>query len=75
MELIRLLLLLSRELLFVIDLDICCLLSPDFPKILFLVHLFSKLTVWFCYDVKVQFLDRHHLLIKFGSVDGVVSTM
>ncbi|KAJ6809758.1 light-mediated development protein DET1 [Iris pallida] len=22
---------------------------------------------------KVQFLDRHHLLIKFGSVDGVVS--
>lgn len=24
---------------------------------------------------QVQFLDRHHLLIKFGSVDGGVSSL
>lgn len=29
---------------------------------------YVDLIIW-----KVQFLDRHHLLIKFGSVDGVVS--
>lgn len=26
-------------------------------------------------DAQVQFLDRHHLLIKFGSVDGGVSSL
>jgi|APAra0007618407_1042631.scaffolds.fasta_scaffold04831_2 hypothetical protein len=26
-------------------------------------------------DVQVQFLDRQHLLIKFGSVDGGVSSL
>lgn len=27
---------------------------------------------FYYYSVQVQFLDRHHLLIKFGSVDGGV---
>ncbi|GMG99237.1 hypothetical protein Nepgr_001077 [Nepenthes gracilis] len=36
----------------------------------FYIHFqdYADLMIW-----KVQFLDRHHLLIKFGSVDGVLS--
>lgn len=57
---------------------VLCKCSPFLYFGYFVILLIFEVWYWnnlpFQFFEQVQFLDRHHLLIKFGSVDGGVST-